>query len=75
MGQLSDAFTEQMEACRDADIIWVETMTDIDEARAAVDAAKRSTDLPVALTFTYDSTPSGPRTMMGVTPDSVVALA
>jgi len=68
--ELSEAFAEQMAACKDADILWVETMTDIREARAAVDAAKRATDLPMALTFTYDSTPSGPRTMMGVAPEA-----
>ncbi len=68
--ELTDAFSEQIEACADADIIWIETMTDIGEARAAVDAARSSTDLPVAVTFTYDSTPSGPRTMMGVTPEA-----
>jgi 5-methyltetrahydrofolate--homocysteine methyltransferase len=71
--ELTDAFTEQIAACRDAGIIWVETMTDIGEARAAVTAARRSTDLPIALTFTYDSTRSGPRTMMGVTPEAVAA--
>ena len=69
--ELSTAFSEQMTACAAADLIWIETMTDLGEARAAVDAAKSSTDLPIALTFTYDSTPSGPRTMMGVTPEAV----
>ncbi|MBT3269251.1 hypothetical protein HN371_19050 [Candidatus Poribacteria bacterium] len=73
VAELSEAFEEQMTGCRDADIIWVETMTDIGEARAAVDAAKRATDLPIALTFTYDDTPSGPRTMMGVTPEAAAA--
>jgi|SaaInl4_135m_RNA_FD_contig_71_212952_length_3005_multi_5_in_0_out_0_2 5-methyltetrahydrofolate--homocysteine methyltransferase len=68
--ELAAAFSEQIEACAAADIIWIETMTDVGEARAAVDAAKRATDLPIALTFTYDSTPSGPRTMMGVTPEA-----
>ncbi len=71
--ELTDAFTEQIAACRDADIIWVETMTDIGEARAAVTAARRSTDLPSARTFTSDSTPAGPRTRMGVTPEAVAA--
>lgn len=71
--ELSEAFAEQMQACRDADIIWIETMTDVAEARAAVDAARRSTDLPVAVTFTYDDTPSGPRTMMGVAPEAAAA--
>ena len=71
--ELSEAFAEQMSACGEADIVWVETMTDLGEARAAVDAANQATDLPVALTFTYDDTPSGPRTMMGVTPEAAAS--
>ena len=76
LGQVSRSemvavYSEQIAACREADIVWIETMMDLSEARVAVEAARRTVDLPVALTFTYDETPAGPRTMMGVSPSDV----
>lgn len=50
-----------------ADMICVETMTDIKEASLAIQAAKSiSPDMPVIATMTFDKTPRGFYTMMGV---------
>jgi len=52
-----------------ADAIIVETMSAIDEAVAAVKAAKENTALEVICTFTFEPTVQGEyRTMMGVSP-------
>ncbi len=61
------AFAEQA-AALDAggvDILWVETMSDLEEVRAAVEGAKSVSDLPIAATMTFDTHGN---TMMGVTP-------
>jgi 5-methyltetrahydrofolate--homocysteine methyltransferase len=52
-----------------ADLIWVETMTDLNEARAAVEGAHQITDLPVFCSLSFGG---GGRTMMGVTPAQAV---
>ena len=49
-----DIFKEQMEAGRDADIIVLETMTDLYEVKAALLAAKENTDKPVICTMTFE---------------------
>jgi 5-methyltetrahydrofolate--homocysteine methyltransferase len=62
-------FLRQLKAIIEAgvDIICVETMTDINEATLAVKAAKSiSPNIPVMATMTYDKTPRGFYTMMGV---------
>ena len=48
-----------------ADLIAIETMTDLQEARAALLAAKENADLPVLVTMTYEA--SG-RTFLGCSP-------
>jgi 5-methyltetrahydrofolate--homocysteine methyltransferase len=51
-----------------ADLICVETMIDINEARLAVEAARtHSGEIPIVATMTFDSTPRGFFTTMGVT--------
>jgi 5-methyltetrahydrofolate--homocysteine methyltransferase len=67
--KVRSAFTEQARALADggADAILVETMSDLDEARLAVEAALL-TGLPVVASFTFDSGKAQNRTMMGVTP-------
>jgi 5-methyltetrahydrofolate--homocysteine methyltransferase len=52
------------------DFFHVETMTDINEAVAAVEGIRRVSDLPIAVTLSFDSgnPEAGLRTMMGVTP-------
>jgi methionine synthase I (cobalamin-dependent) len=70
--QVTAAFAAQARslAAAGADALLVETMSDIEEARLAVDAARR-TGLPVLVSFAFDSGKSKDRTMMGATPESV----
>ena len=51
-----------------ADLIAIETMSDLQETRAAVIAAKEATDLPVFVTMSFDATG---RTFTGCTPASM----
>ncbi len=48
-----------------ADLVFIETMTDLQEARAALLAAKESCDLPVMVTMTYEERG---RTFLGHSP-------
>lgn len=63
---LGEAFAEQARALAGAgvDLIIIETMYDLEEARAAL-AAARETDLPVVVTMTFDRKPRGFFTLMG----------
>ncbi|MFN8186707.1 MAG: homocysteine S-methyltransferase family protein [Gaiellales bacterium] len=67
------AFRRQARALADAgaDLLVVETMYDLGEARAAA-AGCVETGVPTILSFSYDS---GTRTMMGVRPADTVPLA
>ncbi len=60
------AFAEQATGLAEggADLLWVETMSDLDELEAAVRGARSACDLPVAATMSFDT---AGRTMMGVT--------
>ncbi len=58
-----DYFKQQILAGRDADVIVLETMTDLYELKAAVLAAKENSDKPVLATMTFER--SG-RTFTGV---------
>jgi len=66
-----DAFAEQIAACADAGVdgICIETMTALEEALAALKAARQVCDLPVVVSMTFDHGPKGLATMMGVTPE------
>lgn len=71
------AFAEQAQAlaAAGADALVVESMSDIEEAKLAVAAAK-ATGLPVVASMVYDSGQHHNRTMMGTTPEQdAVALA
>jgi len=72
--QVSAAFAAQARslAAAGADALLVETMSEIEEARLAVEAAKR-TGLPVLVSFAFDSGKNKDRTMMGATPEAVAA--
>ena len=61
------AFAEQAAALAEGgvDAILIETMSDLNEARAAVEGVRRATDLPVLVTMSFDT---NGRTMMGVKP-------
>lgn len=67
--EVRESFTQQMKALTEAgvDVICVETMTDLAEAAVAVEAAKSvAPEVPVMATMTFDPTPRGFFTMMGV---------
>lgn len=72
--QVSAAFAAQAAslAAAGADALLIETMSDIEEARLAVAAAKR-TRLPIIASFAFDSGKQKDRTMMGATPEAVAA--
>jgi len=72
--QVHAAFAAQAAtlAAAGADALLIETMSDIQEARLAVAAAK-STGLPVIASFAFDSGKNKDRTMMGATPEAVAA--
>jgi len=74
--EIYDGFRIQVEALGEggADAICVETMSAIDEACLAIEAAKEFTDLEIVCTFTYDKTVHGYyRTMMGVSPADMIS--
>ena len=67
-----DAFAEQAAALArgGADIIWIETMSSVEETEAAV-AGARTTALPIVATLSFDT---NGRTMMGITPSELAAM-
>ena len=55
------------------DAIMIETMTDLDEARLAIRAAKENTNCEVFCTMTFEKTVNGDyRSMMGISPTDMV---
>ncbi len=72
--QVTVAFAAQAQslAAAGADALLIETMSDIEEARLAVEAARR-TGLPVLASFAFDSGKNKDRTMMGDTPEAIAA--
>jgi 5-methyltetrahydrofolate--homocysteine methyltransferase len=67
-----DAFAEQAAALArgGVDILWIETMSSVEETEAAV-AGARTTNLPVVATLSFDT---NGRTMMGITPSELAGL-
>jgi 5-methyltetrahydrofolate--homocysteine methyltransferase len=68
-----DIFAEQAAAlvAGGVDLIWIETMSDLAEIRAAFDGVRRvSPDIPIVTTMTFDTRG---HTMMGVSPEKAVA--
>ena len=61
------AFTEQAAALAEGgvDVIWIETMSDLNEVKAAIQGAREASELPIAATMTFDT---HGHTMMGVSP-------
>jgi 5-methyltetrahydrofolate--homocysteine methyltransferase len=68
--QATAAFAEQAAALAEGgvDAILVESMSDLNEAMAAVEGVRQATDLPLLVTMSFDS---HGRTMMGVEPAQV----
>lgn len=64
--EMESAFDEQISSLVNAgaDIICIETMMDIREAKIALDVAKNY-PVPVIVTLTFNHTPNGYRTMIG----------
>jgi len=75
--ELRDVFAEQAEAlvAGGVDLIAMTTFFDIDEARAAVLAARAAAgSRPVFCSMAFKPSPRGYRTMMGVTPARAAAV-
>ena len=79
MGEVSEdeliaAYTEQTQALAEAgaDALLFETMSDLEEAKVCVRAA-RPTGLPIIVSLAYDSGKNLDRTMMGTTPEVAAA--
>ncbi len=73
--ELYDAFKEQATGLEagGADAIMIETMTDLEEARLAVKAAKENTGCEVFCTMTFEKTVDGEfRSMMGISPTEMI---
>jgi 5-methyltetrahydrofolate--homocysteine methyltransferase len=66
-----EMFAEQAQALAagGVDCIYIETMSDLNEAKAAVEGARQGCDLPVFCTFSFDT---HGRTSMGVSPAQAV---
>jgi methionine synthase I (cobalamin-dependent) len=73
------AFAEQARALAKGgvDFFHIETMSDLEEAAAAVEGVRSVSDLAVALTMSFDTgnAERGLRTMMGVSPKALVEKA
>ncbi len=70
-----DLFAEQAVALAEAgvDVLYIETMSSLEEARAAVEGARRAAShLPITLTFSFDT---HGRTNMGVRPEQAAKAA
>ncbi|MGZ8437004.1 MAG: homocysteine S-methyltransferase family protein [Candidatus Limnocylindrales bacterium] len=68
-----DVFADQAAAlvAGGVDLIWIETMSDLAEAKAAIEAVRRvSPGIPLIATMTFDTRG---HTMMGVSPEQAVA--
>lgn len=67
-----DAFREQATALIEGgvDVLWIETMSDLEEARAAVEGIRAtSQNIPIVATMTFDT---HGHTMMGVSPEKAL---
>lgn len=66
------AFAEQARGLIEGgvDVIWIETLSSLEEMRAAIDGVRQaSAHIPIVATMTFDTRG---RTMMGVTPEQAV---
>lgn len=59
------AFADQAQGLSEggADVLWIETMSSMEEIEAAIEGARSVSDLPIAVTLSFDT---AGRTMMGV---------
>lgn len=70
--EAEEAFVEQMEGLKagGADVIWIETMSAIDEIEAAANAANR-VGMPYIVTASFDT---AGKTMMGLAPANIHSI-
>jgi 5-methyltetrahydrofolate--homocysteine methyltransferase len=68
--EVTNAYAEQAKGLAEggADLLVIETMSDLTEALAAIEGARRASDLPIVCTFSFDT---HGRTMMGLKPETV----
>ncbi|MDD7517324.1 homocysteine S-methyltransferase family protein [Ruminococcus flavefaciens] len=66
-----EVYKELVLAGKEADVIVIETMTDLYEVKAAVLAAKENSDKPILVTMTFEE---NMRTFTGVSPECMVAV-
>ena len=66
-----DCYKEMVLAGSEADVIVLETMTDLYEVKAAFLAARENSDKPVLVTMTFEE---NMRTFTGVSPECMVAV-
>jgi len=72
MDEMISTFSEQAAALIEGgvDVLWIETMSDLGEVRAAVEGARAaSPQIPIVVTMTFDT---AGHTMMGVSPEKAV---
>jgi len=69
--EVTHAFAEQASALAagGVDAFLIETMSDLTEAKAALNGVKRASELPVIVSFSFDTRG---RTMMGLKPDQAI---
>lgn len=69
--QAVENYAEQAKALTEggADLLLLETFFALEEAEAAIEGVKQSSQLPLVVSFSYDQ---GTRTMMGLRPSQVV---
>ncbi len=73
--EMAEAFSQQVQGLVEGgvDFLLIETMSDLGEAQAAIEGARRVSDLPIICSFSFDT---HGRTMMGLRPAQAVhALA
>ncbi len=75
--EVEESAAEQARAMEEggADAIIIETQTDLMEAEAALRGCLAACDLPVGVSFTFDSGKDHAFTMMGVNPEKAYAMA
>ena len=69
--EAKSAFSEQAKALTDGgvDVIWIETMSDLNETKAAIEGAREVSDFPITASMTFDTNGF---TMMGVSPQQAL---
>ncbi len=73
---LIKSFSEQIKVLSETgvDLIFIETMIDVNEAASAVKAAKESCDLPIFASVSFNPDRNGFRTVMGNSPEQAVEI-